>query len=96
MYASMETGITVTDSWNILEELRVMSLQVDIYITGNNQIQVLLQGPAQGAATFRDFDTFARFIEGCQGFINKQIQRDENSTSIPQAFLDAFDDKGNT
>ena len=84
----------IADSWNILEELRLMNLQVDIYITGNNQIQVLLQGPAQGAATFRDFDTFARFIEGCQSFINRHTQRDENSTSIPQIFLDAFDDKG--
>lgn len=72
-----------------------MKLQVDIYLTSNNQIQVLLQGPAQGAATFPDFDTFARFIEGCQGFINKQIQADKNSMSIPQAFLDAFDE-GNT
>jgi hypothetical protein len=72
-----------------------MKMQVDIYLTSNNQIQVLLQGPAQGAATFPDFDTFARFIEGCQGFINRQIQADNNSMSIPEAFLDAFDE-GNT
>jgi hypothetical protein len=71
-----------------------MKMQVDIYLTGNNQIQVLLQGPAQGAATFPDFDTFARFIAGCQGFINRHIQVDKDSPSIPQAFLDAFDDKG--
>jgi len=71
-----------------------MKLQVDIYLTSNNQIQVLLQGPAQGAATFPDFDTFARFIEGCQGFINRHIQVEKNSASIPQPFLDAFDDKG--
>ncbi len=69
-----------------------MKLQVDIYLTSNNQIQVLLQGPAQGAATFPDFDTFARFIEGCQGFIDKQVQAGKNSDSIPQAFLDAFDE----
>ena len=69
-----------------------MKMQVDIYLTSNNQIQVLLQGPAQGAATFPDFDTFARFIEGCQGFINKRIQADNNSPSIPRAFLDAFDE----
>jgi hypothetical protein len=68
-----------------------MKMQVDIYLTSNNQIQVLLQGPAQGAATFPDFDTFARFIEGCQGFIDRQRQAD-NSMSIPQAFLDAFDE----
>jgi hypothetical protein len=71
-----------------------MKMQVDIYLTSNNQIQVLLQGPAQGAATFPDFNTFVRFIEGCQGFISKHVQVDEDSPSIPQAFLDAFDDKG--
>ncbi len=73
-----------------------MKMQVDIYLTSNNQIQVLLQGPAQGAATFPDFDTFVRFIEGCQGFINRQVQVDKNSALIPQAFLDAFRDKDNT
>ena len=72
-----------------------MKMQVDIYVTGNNQIQVLLQGPAQGAATFPDFDTFARFIEGCQEFINKRIQEHDNSTPIPRPVLDAFDDAGN-
>jgi hypothetical protein len=86
---------SIADSWEILKELRIMKMQVDIYLTSNNQIQVLLQGPAQGAATFPDFDTFVRFIEGCQGFISKHTQVDNNSTSIPQAFLDAFRDKGN-
>jgi hypothetical protein len=71
-----------------------MKMQVDIYVTGNNQIQVLLKRTAQGAATFPDFDTFARFIEGCQGFINRHAQVDEDSTSIPQPFLDAFDNAG--
>jgi hypothetical protein len=92
MYASIELG--VVDGWNVLEEPKRMNMQVDIYITDNNQIQVLLQGPAQGAATFRDFDTFARFIEGCQGFISRNTQVNGNSISIPQPFLDAFDDKG--
>jgi hypothetical protein len=73
-----------------------MKMQVDIYVTGNNQIQVLLQGPAQGAATFPDFDTFARFIEGCQGFINRHAKAGDDSTSIPQPFLDAFDDAGSS
>jgi hypothetical protein len=73
-----------------------MKMQVDIYVTSNNQIQVLLQGPAQGAATFPDFDTFARFIEGCQGFINRHAQAGDGSTSIPQPFLDAFNDAGHS
>ena len=68
-----------------------MKMQVDIYLTSNNQIQVVLQGPAQGVATFPDFDTFARFIEGCQGFINSRAQAVKDSASIPQPFLDAFD-----
>jgi|APFre7841882654_1041346.scaffolds.fasta_scaffold07022_1 hypothetical protein len=93
MYASIEPG--VADSWNVLEEPKRMNMQVDIYITDNNQIQVLLQGPAQGVATFRDFDTFTRFIEGCQEFINKRILERDNSTSIPRPFLDAFNDAGN-
>jgi hypothetical protein len=69
-----------------------MKMQVDIYVTSDNQIQLLLQGPAQGAATFPDFDTFARFIEGCQGFINRHAQAADDSTSIPKPFLDAFND----
>lgn len=69
-----------------------MKMQVDIYITSDSKIQLLLQGPAQGTAIFPDFDTFARFIEGCQGFINKHSQKDKNPSSIPQPFLDAFDD----
>ena len=90
MYASIEPG--VADSWNVLEEPKRMNMQVDIYINDNNQLQVLLQGPAQGTATFRDFDTFARFIEGCQEFISKRTKTDENPASIPRPFLDAFDD----
>ncbi len=69
-----------------------MNMQVDIYITNSNEIQVLLQGPAQGLATFSDFDTFARFIEGCQRFIDSQTKADESSPSIPQPFPDAFDE----
>jgi len=90
MYASIEPG--VADSWNVLEELRLMNMQVHIYVASNNQIQVLLQGPAEGLATFSDFDTFTRFIEGCQEFINKRIQERDNTTPIPRPFLDAFDD----
>jgi hypothetical protein len=73
-----------------------MRMQVDIYVTSNNQIQVLVQGPAQGAATFPDFDTFARFIEGCRGFIDSNLQVADDSTSIPKPFLDAFDDAGHS
>ena len=73
-----------------------MKMQVDIYLASNNQIQVLLQGNAQGTVTFPDFDTFARFIEGCQGFIKRHSQADKDSTSIPQPFLDAFDDTGHS
>lgn len=68
-----------------------MNMQVHIYLGANNQIQVVLQGPAHGAATFRDFDTFVRFIEGCQDFIDKQAQDTEGTSEIPRAFLDAFD-----
>jgi len=67
-----------------------MSMQVHIYLAENKQIQLLLQGQAQGAATFPDFDTFARFIEGCQEFVSSHTKADEDSTSIPQPFLDAF------
>jgi hypothetical protein len=73
-----------------------MKMQVDIYITSNNQIQMLLQGPAQGAVTFPDLDTFVRFIEGCQGFIERHTRLDESSTTIPRPFLDAFGDAGSS
>jgi hypothetical protein len=69
-----------------------MNMQVDIYVTSNNEIQVLLQGPAQGLATFNDFSTFARFIEGCQRFIDSQTKADDSTPSIPKPFLDAFND----
>ena len=69
-----------------------MSVQVHIYLAENKQIQLLLQGQAQGAATFPDFDTFARFIDGCQEFIDSHTQAGEDSTSIPKPFLDAFND----
>lgn len=68
-----------------------MNMQVHIYLSANNQIQVVLQGPAHGAATFRDMDTFVRFIEGCQDFIKKHAQA-ASAPDIPQPFLDAFDD----
>ena len=68
-----------------------MNMQVHIYLSNSNQIQVILEGPAHGAVTFRDLDIFTRFIEGCQDFINKQNQGDEASSEIPEAFLDAFD-----
>lgn len=66
-------------------------MQVHIYLADNNKIQMLIEGQAQGAATFKDFDTFVRFIEGCQEFINGRVQVSEGSTEIPRPFLDAFD-----
>ena len=69
-----------------------MSIQVQIYLAENKQIRLLLQGQAQGTATFPDFDTFARFIEGCQEFVSSHAQADDVSISIPQPFLDAFND----
>ena len=69
-----------------------MNMQVHIYVAKNNQIQVLLQGPAQGVVTFDNFETFARFIEGCQEFISKRTKTEENPASIPRPFLDAFND----
>jgi len=73
-----------------------MKMQVHIYLSGDNKIQVLLQGQAQGAATFGDLDTFVRFIEGCQDFINKYAQENGGVVEIPQPFLDAFEDKDNS
>ncbi len=69
-----------------------MSVQVHIYLAENKQIQLLLQGQAQGAVTFTDFETFASFIDKCREFIASQNQAGESSTSIPQPFLDAFKD----
>lgn len=73
-----------------------MKMQVHIYLSGDNKIQVLLQGQAQGAATFGDLDTFVRFIEGCQEFISKYAQENGNAIEIPQLFLDAFGDTDNS
>jgi len=60
-----------------------MDLQVDIYQCSSNHIHVVLQGQAEGMAAFTNFETFIKFVEVCQGFINGWAQ-------IPQAFLDAF------
>jgi hypothetical protein len=67
-----------------------MSVQVHIYLAENKQIQLLLQGQAQGAVTFTDFETFSSFIDKCQEFIASHNQTGESSTPIPQPFLDAF------
>jgi hypothetical protein len=67
-------------------------MQVHIYLDDSNKIQLLLQGQAQGAATFTDFDTFVRFIEGCCRFINGHTnQVIDSHPEIPKLFLDAFD-----
>src|SRR4030042_1424947 len=68
------------------------NMQVHIYLDDSDKIQLLLQGQAQGAATFTDFDTFVRFIEGCRRFINSHANQVVDShPEIPQLFLDAFD-----
>ena len=64
-----------------------MDLQVDIYQCGSNHIHVILQGQAEGMAAFSNFEVFAKFIEACQEFIDRQTQ-------VPQAFLDAFNQEG--
>jgi len=66
-------------------------MQVHIHLDESNKIQLLLHGQAQGAATFNDFDTFVRFIEGCRKFINKHTQVVDSHPEIPKLFLDAFD-----
>ena len=71
-----------------------MNMQVSIYLSGSNQIHVVLQGQAQGAAAFRDFDAFVRFIEGCQEFINRHNPKPAAFAPIPKSFLDAFQDEG--
>lgn len=67
-------------------------MEVHVHLDGNNQVQVTLQGQAQGAATFRDLDTFVRFIEGCQRLLSGRVQPGDNVTPIPEAFLNAFKD----
>lgn len=66
-------------------------MQVHIYLAENNKVQLLLEGQAQGAATFSDFDIFVRFIEGCQEFINRQNQKANGKAEVPKSFLDAFE-----
>ncbi len=66
-----------------------MYLQVDIYQCGSKHIHVVLQGQAEGMAAFDDFDVFAKFIDACQEFLSTRPQ-------IPQSFLDAFKQEGNT
>jgi hypothetical protein len=67
-------------------------MQVHIFLAENNKVQLLLDGQAQGAAIFSDFDMFVRFIEGCQKFINRQSKTADGKTEVPKPFLDAFDD----
>ncbi|MBM3158067.1 MAG: hypothetical protein FJ004_12415 [Chloroflexi bacterium] len=69
-------------------------MQVHIYLDDSDKIQLLLQGQAQGAATFTDFDTFVRFIEGCRRFINRHTnQLIDSHPEIPKLFLDAFNNR---
>ncbi len=72
-----------------------MDIQANIYISDGNQIHLTLRGIAQGAVVFRDFNTFKRFVEGCQEFVNTHAPIPQATTLIPKCFLDAFDDRGN-
>jgi len=77
-----------------------MDMQIDIYQCGSKHIHVILRGMAEGAVAFFDFETFTKFVEQCQIFID-QHKRDGGSTqvpekiseniAIPEAFLSAFD-----
>jgi len=60
-----------------------MNYQIDIYHCDDGHVHVILKGHAEGAVLFPDFDAFARFLEVCRQFVDSR-------TTIPQAFLDAF------
>jgi len=72
-----------------------MDIQASIYISDSNQIYLTLQGIAQGAVVFPDFNAFQRFVEGCQEFMNTHAPIPQAATPIPDYFLDAFDDRRN-
>jgi len=66
-----------------------MELEVDIYQCSSKHIHVILHGDAEGIAAFTDYESFTKFVEACQEFIS-------NRARVPEAFLDAFKDEGNS
>lgn len=62
-----------------------MDFRIEIYECNKSHLHVEVQvSAASGIAIFRDLETFAQFIQGCQEYIY------ERNPPIPQSFLDAF------
>jgi hypothetical protein len=77
-------------------------LNVELHLTADNKIRLVLIGDDYGELYFHDFNAFAAFIEQCHDFIKGYKTWAEAYTDtliteiteipIPEAFLEAFDD----
>ena len=74
-------------------------MDVELYLTEDNQIHLVLQGEGHGELHFRNFSAFAAFIEEVHALFHGYRQSIEvcqellmMETPIPEPFLDAFDD----
>jgi len=71
-----------------------MDLQVEIDISDDGQIRLVLGGQAHGETHFRGFNAFAAFVKECHEWIENVKRFAVTETPIPEAFLRAFDDDG--
>ena len=69
-----------------------VDVTVDIYQSEDNQIQMVIQGAAEGIVYFRDINVFYAYIEKCAEFIDNHEEFVRALTPIPEPFLEAFND----
>lgn len=74
-------------------------MHIELSLTENNHIRLVLEGEGHGELLFPNYSTFAAFINKCYEFMESYEVFIETyghlgviETPIPQPFLDAFND----
>ena len=74
-------------------------MNVELHLTDDNRIRLVLMGDDYGELYFNDFSAFAAFIEQCHDFVGGYKTFAEAyadtmmmETPISEAFLEAFND----
>ncbi len=74
-------------------------MHIEISLTENKHIHLVLYGEGNGELWFPNYSTFATFIKKCheflesyEAFIETYGHLGVTETPIPQPFLDAFDE----
>jgi len=74
-------------------------MHIELSLTENNHIHLVLDGEGHGELLFHNYSAFAAFIKKCLEFVESYEAFTEIyglpgviETPIPQPFLDAFDE----